>query len=92
MAYCEATLILSYSHSRFHVLTLAVRDRARLLSSFGKLQAWWSNGPFKSLLCNAPTADQSLTSGFPHNNRGKGLEFGSHCACAEFLTINSRDY
>ncbi len=36
--------------------------------------------PFKSLLCNAPTADQSLTSGFPHNKRGKGLVVGTHCA------------
>jgi hypothetical protein len=36
--------------------------------------------PFKSALCNAPTADQSLTSGFPHNKRGKGRVFGSHCA------------
>jgi probable HAF family extracellular repeat protein len=36
--------------------------------------------PFKSLLCNAPTPDQSFTSRFPHNKRGKGLVFGSHCA------------
>ena len=36
--------------------------------------------PFNSLLYNAPTADQSLTVGFPHNNRGKGLVVGSHCA------------
>jgi len=36
--------------------------------------------PFKSLLCNAPAADQSLTSGFPHNKWGKGLVVGSDCA------------
>jgi hypothetical protein len=36
--------------------------------------------PFKRLLSNAPTAGQSLPSGFPHNNRGKRLVFGAHCA------------
>lgn len=37
-------------------------------------------------------ADQSLTSGFPHNNRGKGLVVGTHCAlnCAlDFLALRA---
>jgi hypothetical protein len=47
--------------------------------------------PFKSLLSNAPTADQSLVSGYPHNKRGKGLVVGTHCAlnCALDCEVQS---
>jgi len=35
---------------------------------------------FATVFSNAPTADQSLTGGFPHNERGKVPVIGTRCA------------
>jgi hypothetical protein len=46
----------------------------------------------RGTLLSAPTADQYLTSGLLHDNRGKTLVFGTHCAlelCADWLSLSN---